>query len=172
MDVDGVLVPFGFINRDIPEADRIPDEPHQTVKTQLLGWDLEVHIPDRVIDLFHQLEEHFEIVWFTGWDGNVRKIEHVFGDTEHRLIHTHTRFSGGPRKHEALETWIENLEEDGETPSFVWIDDDELRAFTLSEFPEGCMGILVKDPEEGMTQKHVDKAIEWAKERSKNGSES
>lgn len=170
MDVDGVLVPFGFINRDVPEFDKVPDEPHQVVHTTLLGWDLVVHVTDRVIDLFKQLEEHFDIIWFTGWDSKVRKIEHLFGDTEHPVLTTNIRMSGGPRKHEALEYWIEDLEEDGQKPEFVWIDDDELRAFSMSKFPEGCIGILVEDPDKGLTQEHVDQAIAWAKERSKNGS--
>lgn len=168
MDVDGVLVPFGYIHRDIPESDVVPDEAHQVVEVNAYGWELKVCLSDRAVDLLKQLSEHFEIVWFTGWDNAVRQLEPTFGLGELPVLRTRTRFSSGPRKHEALEWWIEDLEEDGQKPCFLWIDDDELRAFALSKVPDGCKLLLIKDPDVGLTQEHVDEAIAWAKEVAEN----
>lgn len=160
LDIDGTIVPFGFTHHEDNKLDVIPTEPYIKQQVKIHHWYVDVCITHRHIEMVERLREHFDIKWFTGWDHHAEQIEHFFGGP-FEVIRTHTRLKGGPRKHEALEWWLE----DNPDAAFVWIDDDEVKSFPLSVIPEGSMTILVQDPKVGMTEADVETAIAWAQAR-------
>jgi hypothetical protein len=175
LDIDGVLNLFPGWWDGTPVT-RPVSPARARVGEHLYG----LQIPTDAPDLLDQLDEHFDLRWYTMWNQNAWRFAEAAG-LRQRFGHYTCSYESGKN---VLMAWADGDEDEYDTLTrllwtpktplipgylgsrpFVWIDDDTTLHddMWLSAQPNiGDFLLITTEPHEGMTQKHVDNAIAWA----------
>ena len=181
LDIDGVM---NLFPRPLTFGKRAKGEPYPEIRDHAVHrvsiHDEQTHpymirIPDDAPDLISQLQEHFEIAWYTMWNEAANRVFAPLAGipefTQFECDWTRGRLayfaSGAPEwmdkhiwiaKTPLIPTYV------GDRP-FVWIDDDSAPVDTmyLNDYTDvGPFHLITVEPHTGLTQAVVDEAIDWA----------
>jgi hypothetical protein len=148
LDVDGVL--NTVCSRDVEWETEEPVDVDGFLCT----------VPKGTKERIARLTEVFEMHWLTTWEDKAHRCWHeligVPADPEWPYVQWR-KFSGG-NKFIAL---MEEREEDDPDRPWVWIDDDGPFHVYDREIPDNGL-ILVPELRSGLTDEHVDAALEFA----------
>ncbi len=149
VDVDGVISLFGFA-----PGENFPGEFHSV--------DGILHcIPTECGERLRRLDEHFELVWATGWEEKANQYLPLILGLPFKTLPSLT-FDG--RAIFGTAHWkLEAIEDYAGNRAAAWIDDnldEHCRAWAEDR---GAPTLLVQtEPATGMSDAHVEELLEWA----------
>lgn len=182
LDIDGVmnLFPRALTAVQRAKGDPYPEIRNHAVHRVTLSEEQTnpymIRIPADAPSLISQLAEHFDIHWYTMWNGSANRVfaplagipEFPVLECDWDLGTYRYRLSGAPKwmdKH----IWVAKtplIERHlGQRP-FVWIDDDSSPVDTMYLNDHAAVGpfhLITVEPHTGLTQAVVDEAIDWAR---------
>jgi len=151
VDVDGVISLFGFApDGDFPGAAHSVDGILHCIATDC-G------------ERLRRLDEHFELVWATGWEEKANEylpliLELPFKELPSLTFDGRAVFGSAHWKLGAIDDYA------GDRPA-AWIDDnldERCRAWAADR---GAPTLLVQtEPSTGMSDEHVEQLLRWAKQ--------
>ena len=148
VDVDGVISLYGF-------------EPHERPPGRFHNVEGIGHYLSAVAGAhLRRLQDHFELVWCTGWEE--RANEHLVAALElpGRLPHlTFTEPPGLAPRHWKLEAIERHA---GDRRPLAWIDDDHGGCEDWALRRPGPTLLVTTVPSEGITEEQVELLIAWA----------
>jgi len=153
VDVDGVISLFGFAERSgLPYPFHWVDGIAHCISTDC-GSRLT------------RLDEHFELVWATGWEEKANEYLPMllglpFRDLPSLTFDGRARFGTAHWKLEAIEEYA------GSRPA-AWIDDNlDERCEQWAAEREAPTLLVITEPATGMSEEHVDQLLRWAAQNS------
>jgi Swiss Army Knife RNA repair-like protein len=149
VDVDGVISLFGF------DLDRHPEGSLHWINGVLH------HISPLAGKLLLRLDDHFELVWATGWEETANEyLPHLLGlpsELPCLSFDTYPSFGTAHWKIAAIEGYA------GSERPVAWIDDSlDESCHGWAEERVGPTMLIETRSEEGMRDEHADALIEWA----------
>ncbi len=153
VDVDGVISLFGF-----PSSGDFPGPVHSV--------DGILHcIATECGERLRRLDEHFELVWATGWEDKANEylpliLELPFKELPSLTFDGHAVFGSAHWKVGAIDDYA------GDRPA-AWIDDnldEHCRAWATNR--EAPTLLVQTEPATGMSDAHVEELLEWAREQA------
>lgn len=151
VDVDGVISLFGFArDTDFPGALHSVDGILHCIATEC-G------------ERLRRLDEHFELVWATGWEEKANEhlpliLELPFKQLPSLTFDGRAVFGTAHWKLEAIEQYA------GDRPA-AWIDDNLDERCERWAMQRDAPTLLVRtEPATGMSDEHVEQLLQWAEE--------
>ncbi len=151
VDVDGVISLFGFAPEgDFPGAFHAVDGILHCIATDC-G------------ERLRRLDEHFELVWATGWEEKANEylpliLELPFKSLPSLTFGGRAVFGSAHWKLEAIDDYA------GERPA-AWIDDNlDERCRAWADNRDAPTLLVRTEPDTGMSDQHVEQLLRWAKE--------
>ena len=149
VDVDGVISLFGFPERtDLPYPFHWVDGIPHCISTDCAGR-------------LTRLDEHFELVWATGWEETAneylpRILGLSFQDLPSLTFDGRALFGTAHWKLEAIEAYA------GSRPA-AWIDDNlDERCQRWARERDAPTLLVRTEPATGMSDEHVEELLKWA----------
>jgi hypothetical protein len=150
IDVDGVISLFGFDPDNRPAGRFVWVDGIAHYISATAGG----HLRD--------LAPYFELVWCSGWEERANEyLPHALELADHL---PHLVFAGSPGdgdrhwKLDAIDAYA------GPTRPLAWIDDDHDSCEQWARERPGPTLLIATEPQEGITEEHVDQLLRWAKQ--------